>query len=180
MPTRSRPSSGAGSPSATTSSSEASRRLVRGVNENGVTPTLVIEFVVNLYVLPFLVEAVLLLIVLVSTGMQAVLNSDPSAADPPTREFIDGVLTVVGLFYLGFSLVLVFTDLAGFFTSEHAEEFFVGPALTLTLIPFLYAVAWLSRREQEHLRSKWLSPASRRSRASGRVTLLRQRRGMPS
>jgi hypothetical protein len=33
-------------------------------------------------------------------------------------------------------------------TRQHAEEFLVGPVLTITLLPFLYGAAWLSRREQ--------------------------------
>jgi hypothetical protein len=52
-------------------------------------------------------------------------------------------------------LVRVFTDFRGFWTRENAEDFLVGPALTLVLIPFLYAVAWYSQRELANLRKQF-------------------------
>ena len=52
-------------------------------------------------------------------------------------------------------LVRVSTDLGGFLTRENAEDFLVGPALTLALVPLLYAVAWYSRRELANLRRQF-------------------------
>ena len=41
-----------------------------------------------------------------------------------------------------------------------AEDFLVGPLLAVALIPFLVAVAWLSRHEQERFRARWRTAAS--------------------
>jgi hypothetical protein len=122
-----------------------------------VAATVVIEFVVNLYVLPFAAEAIVLLIALLSFAMRAALRTNPSTDDPLTRMFIEGLLVAVGLFYLAYFFIRVFTDLDEFLTRKNAENFLVAPVLTVALIPFLYLVAWLSRREQENLRKRWRS-----------------------
>jgi hypothetical protein len=49
------------------------------------------------------------------------------------------------------------SDLNGFLTGENAEDLLVAPALTLASVPFLYGVAWLSRREQENLGRRFRS-----------------------
>ena len=67
------------------------------------------------------------------------------------RLFIDLVLSLVGVVYLGYFALRLVNDLDGFFTRETAEDFLVGPSLTLALIPFMYAVAWLAQREQRAL-----------------------------
>jgi hypothetical protein len=43
----------------------------------------------------------------------------------------------------------------GFLTRENAEGFLVAQALTLAFVPFLYGVAWVSRREQANLRRRF-------------------------
>ena len=60
------------------------------------------------------------------------LSSRPSASTPDLLYFV----------------VQALGDLGTFFTRDNAEDFLVGPVLTITLLPFLYGVAWLSRREQ--------------------------------
>jgi hypothetical protein len=117
--------------------------------------TVVVEFVVNLYVLPFVFEAVILLIVFLSVGMQAVIENALTPSDPATRKAVEIVIGTVGTFYFVYFLVRVFTDLGGFWTKENAEDFLVGPALTLALIPLLYAFAWYSQRELANLRKQF-------------------------
>ena len=109
--------------------------------------TILVEFVVNVYTLPFVYELVLVAVVILFTGMEVVVRHDASA-DPRVRKFIEGVLVAVGLLYLGYFVGEALSDLDGFLTRENAEDFLVGPALTIALIPFLYVVAWLSLREQ--------------------------------
>ena len=43
------------------------------------------------------------------------------------------------------------TDLDGLLTRENGERLLVAPALTLAVVPFLYAVSWWSQREQRKL-----------------------------
>jgi hypothetical protein len=70
------------------------------------------------------------------------------------RGLIDGVLVAAGVLYLGYFFVRALGDLDSFLTRHRAEDFLVGPALTIALIPFLYALAWMSRREQDNLRKR--------------------------
>jgi hypothetical protein len=52
--------------------------------------------------------------------------------------------------YVGYFVIRALSDLDGFLTRENAEEFLVGPVLTLALIPLLLGTASLSRREQRN------------------------------
>jgi hypothetical protein len=117
--------------------------------------TLLVEFAVNLYTLPFVVEAVVLFIAILFVGMQTVIENGLTPVEPAVRKFIEIVIGAVGTFYFLYFLVRVFTDLGGFWTRENAEDFLVGPVLTFALIPFLYAVAWYSRRELASLRKQF-------------------------
>jgi len=115
--------------------------------------TVLIEFAANVYALPLAFELVGVIVVLLFVGMQVVAQHN-SSTPPPVRKLIDGVLVAVGVFYLGYFVIRVLGDLDGFLTRENAEDFLVGPALTLTLIPFLYVAAFVSRREQRNLRKR--------------------------
>jgi hypothetical protein len=116
--------------------------------------TLVIEFVVNLYVFPLVVEIVLVFLVLAFTGMQVIAKHDPKI-QAPTRKIIDGVLLGIGAVLLLTFAVSALSDLDGFFARETAEDFLVVPVLTVALIPFLYVVAWYSRRELDTIRKRF-------------------------
>jgi hypothetical protein len=114
----------------------------------------VIEFVVNLYVFPLLVELVVVCVVLAFVGMQVVAAHDPKI-EPIVRKVIDGVLIAIGLFFLGYFAVRAISDLDGFLTRENAERFLVVPALTVAFTPFLYLVAWYSQRELANIRKRF-------------------------
>jgi hypothetical protein len=129
------------------------RAFLRNVLRRVVAVTVLVEFVVNVYSLPFALELVGVLVVLLFVGMQVVSQHD-SSTPPPVRRLIGGVLVAVGVFYLGYFVIRVLGDLDGFLTRENAEDFLAGPALTLALIPFLYAAASVSRREQQNLRKR--------------------------
>jgi hypothetical protein len=123
------------------------RRILR----RALTFTIIIEFVVNLYVFPLIVEVPLVGLIFPFFGMQAVAQYEPKI-DARNRRVIDGVLVALGLFLLGSFVISALFDLDRLLTREMAERFFMVPALTLTFIPFLYAVAWYCRRELENLR----------------------------
>jgi hypothetical protein len=133
--------------------------FIRRVLKRIIGVTILIEFVLNLYVLPLAVEVIGVGIAVTFSMMQVVVQHDTSA-DPRVAKLIEGVLAAVGLFCFGYFALQVLGDLDGFLTRERAEDFVVGPALTVVLIPFLYAVAWWSRREKENLRKHWRSRAA--------------------
>jgi hypothetical protein len=117
--------------------------------------TIFIEFAVNLYALPFLVEAAGLFVVIAFVGMRAVIENGLTPADAATRKLIDVVLGSIGALYFVYFLARAFTDPGSFWSRQNAEDFLVGPVLTLALIPFLSAVTWYSRRELAKLRRQF-------------------------
>jgi hypothetical protein len=131
--------------------------LVRRAFKRVIAITVVVEFLVNLYVLPFAVEVVTSLVLLVFIGMQVVAEHDPTT-DPRVRTLIDAVLVLLGVVYLIYVVARAFGDLGGTFTRSNLENFLIGPGLTVALIPFLYGVAWLSRRDEENLSNRWRVP----------------------
>lgn len=116
--------------------------------------TVLIEFAVNLYVFPLLVEIVVVILLLAFYGMQIVAARDPNT-DAATLWFIKGVLIGIGAFLILHFAVEAIFDLHGFLSRENLERLLVVPAMTLAFTPFLYAVAWYSRRELANLRKQF-------------------------
>lgn len=142
---------------AVTEGAQSERVLLRKVVRRVVAVTLVTDFVVNVYALPFAIEVLCVFVLFAFAGMQAVAAHDTSMPHA-TRRFIDGVLGAVGVFYVGYFVIRALGDPDGFLTRENAEEFLIGPVLTLAFIPLLLGAAWLSRREQRQFRQRFQGP----------------------
>jgi hypothetical protein len=142
---------------AVTEGARSERAFLRKVIRRAVAVTVVTEFVVNVYALPFAIEVVCVFVLFVFVAMQAVVTHDTSTPHA-TRALIDAVLAAVGVLYVGYFVIRVLNDFDGFLSREHAEEFLVGPALTLALIPLLLVAAWVSRQEQRNLRKRFCVP----------------------
>jgi hypothetical protein len=112
--------------------------------------TIVIEFLVNLYVFPFVIELILMPIILLFVGLQVVAAYDPAQA--PVRKVIDGVVATIGFVLLVCAAVAASRDPSGLFTRENAETLLIAPALTFAFVPLLWAWGWISRRERTNLR----------------------------
>jgi len=121
------------------------RRLLR----RGLELTIVIEFLINLYVFPLAVELVLLPLVALFVLMQVVAKDDPSLSS--ARAPIDFVLMAIGAGLIIYAVESAATDPDGLFSRDHAERFLVGPVMTIALMPLLIAIAWWCRREQQNL-----------------------------
>ncbi len=134
------------------------RKLLRGA----LRLTILVEFLVNLYVFPLVVELLLVPLILLFIGMQVVAEYEADKA--PVRKVINGLLGTIGVGLMLYVVVRALGDLGGFWTRENAEDFLVAPVLTLALVPFLCLVAWVSKRELDNLRKRrsWpLTPATR-------------------
>lgn len=127
--------------------------FARRVFHKVVSVTVLIEFAANLYAFPLGVELVLVFLASLFVLMQAAAPAIPTML-PSVRTFVGRGIVGIGLVYLIYFLVRVFTDLDSFVTREHAEELLVGPVLTVSIIPVLYGLSWWSRREQENLRKR--------------------------
>jgi hypothetical protein len=66
-------------------------------------------------------------------------------------------LGAIGFVLLAYVAVSATRDLDDFLARETGEDFLVAPSLTVAVVPFLYGVAWASRREQENLRRRFRS-----------------------
>jgi hypothetical protein len=112
--------------------------------------TIFIEFLVNLYVFPLVVELILIPLLVLFGGMEAVAERDPKLA--PARRLIGFLLSVAGLVIVVHAVVSAIGDLAGLLTWEHLEEFLVPPVLTVVFVPFLFYVALWSTYELVFMR----------------------------
>lgn len=131
---------------AVTEAAATDARIVRQVVKRVFAATVLIEFIANLYALPVGYELVLVPLAFLLVAVRAI--GPTRGVDAQTLRFIDGLLVSVGLVYLVYFAVRALGDLGALFTRDNAEGFLVGPVLTIALLPFLYGVAWLSRREQ--------------------------------
>jgi hypothetical protein len=117
------------------------RKLFRRV----LKVTIFIEFLVNLFVFPLAVELMLIPLLVLFGGMQAVAEGDPKLA--PARNVIGFVLSVAGLVIVVHAVASAVGDPVGLLTWEHLEEFLVPPVLTVVFVPFLFYVALRSTYE---------------------------------
>jgi hypothetical protein len=126
--------------------------LLRMLLKQGLKLTIIVEFLVNLYVLPLAAELVLIPIALMFAGIEAIASNDPSLAS--ARRATNFVLTAIGLSLLLYAAVSALTDLDAFLTRENSEDFLVGPAMTVALMPLLCGIAAMVGWEMRNLRRR--------------------------
>jgi len=133
--------------------SASNPRWARTILRPALRLTLVVEFLVNLYVFPFGVEMALVPFVVVIVLVEAVAALDPAHA--PAQRFSSGVITTIGFCLLAYVLVKLISDLSGSLTRENAEDFLLAPALTLASFPILFVVVRLVRWDTAAVRRRW-------------------------
>lgn len=133
--------------------SASNRHWAREILRPALRLTLIVEFLVNLYVFPFGVEMVLVPLLVLVVLVEAVAGFDPSHA--PAQRFSSGVITAIGFGLLAYVLVSALSDLSGFLTRENAEDLLLAPALTLTSFPILFVVVRWVRWDTAAVRRRW-------------------------
>jgi hypothetical protein len=140
---------------AVTGAVPADHDFTRRILKRVISVTILIEFVVNLYVFPLAVEVIGVGIAVTFTLVKFVVEHDTSA-EPRVRKLAESVLVTVGFVYLGYVGLTALADLVdGAVGRQRVEELLVAPGLTIAVIPLLYIVAWWSRRDQERLRRRF-------------------------
>jgi hypothetical protein len=129
------------------------RDYAKGLVRKALRATIVIEFLVNLYVMPFAAELVFVPLVALFVVMQVVAANDPKLAN--VKKFLDRVLVVIGIGVMAWVIVTAATDLHGLITREHAEGLLLAPCFTLAFVPFLYGMWRWSRWDQERIMRRW-------------------------
>lgn len=109
-----------------------------------------VEFIVNLYVFPLVVE-ILLVPVLTVIAVFGVLPPETKGA-PGAKRFSEIVLAAFGIFLFLRFAVRVATDFGSFASSETLARFWLPPALTLAVLPFFYLLGVYMLYEQAFLR----------------------------
>jgi hypothetical protein len=114
--------------------------------------TIVIEFLVNLYVFPLALELILMPFFLLFLAMQVYLSYDPTPG--PVGPFVNVVLGLGGIFLMSYAIAAVIADPSRLFTRENVETLLVAPAFTVAFIPFVWMWGWISWREQRNIRRR--------------------------
>lgn len=126
---------------------------VKQIARKALRLTIIVEFLVNLYVMPLAVELVLVPLIALFVTMQVVSERDPSLA--ATKKVLDRVLMLIGFGLIAWVLLSASTDLHGLVTREHTEGLLIAPAFTLAFVPFLYALWRWRRWDQERGMGRW-------------------------
>jgi hypothetical protein len=113
-----------------------------------------IEFIVNFYVFALGVELVFVPVVGL-LGIVEVWNNGQATPDPRLARVTGGALAVLGWVVLVSVVVRIGLYPGDLLTRDTLERVFVVPALTISFIPFLYLIAYWSRRQQESIRRRF-------------------------
>lgn len=123
--------------------------FVARIIQRAIRVTLVIEFLVGIYVLPFTLEFVLVPLLAMLVGVQTLAERDPERVR--VRRFVVRVLVLAGTSVAIYTLVSAVTDLNNLLTTERGEALLLVPAFTLALAPLLYAITTWSRWDRERV-----------------------------
>ena len=115
--------------------------------------TILIEFLVNLYMFPFLVELIVVPLIVALVMAQVVAASD--AALTAVRKPVEWMLGLMGFFLLVHVAVEAIAGPPALLARENLETLLIAPALTVAYIPFLAVWAWIARWEEERLRRRF-------------------------
>jgi hypothetical protein len=107
--------------------------------------SVILEFVVNLYVFNIFVELILVPLVSLVAGMLVIADKKNEYAT--VKKVLNGVLIIAGLAMLIYALVHVFSDFKDFATIGNAKSFLLPIALTIAFLPFMYCLTLWARYE---------------------------------
>lgn len=97
------------------------------------------EFVLNLRPLGFVLELLVVPVLVLLFGTLAF--TETRRDDGHVRGFLQGLITAIGLFLLGYTIAGMVTDPQEFITYENLLEFLLPILLTAGFIPFVYGIA---------------------------------------
>jgi hypothetical protein len=107
--------------------------------------SVILEFVVNLYVFNIFVELILVPLVSLVAGMLVIAGKKNEYAT--VKKVLNGVLIIAGLAMLIYALAHVFGDFKQFATIGNAKSLLLPLVLTLAFLPFMYCLTLWARYE---------------------------------
>lgn len=121
--------------------------LIGGIFRNGFNIAVILEFFVSNYTFSIFVE-----LIIVPVAFFLVFISSPSKTDDPrarlAANFAKSALSWVGLFLLLRGIVIAVAQWGDFWSVQTAHSFLLPIALSITFLPFLWAV--LTHTAYEH------------------------------
>lgn len=123
----------------------------RTLLRRALSVTIVVEFIVNLHVFPLAVELAFVPLVAFFLMVDA-WNQSQSQANPRLMKFADRGQATIGWLVLLSVLLRIGLHPGDLITRDTLERLLVVPALAIAFIPFLYLVAWYSRRQVDAVR----------------------------
>ncbi len=101
--------------------------------------TVVIEFIVNLYVFNFWIELILVPVFAILGGVLGVSSSKPEYKQ--VESCLTRIFIVVGLLFLSYAIYNIIVDVHSFATINNFKEFLLPFVFTILFLPFIYMLA---------------------------------------
>lgn len=121
--------------------------------------TLILEFIVNLYVFPLIIEIILLPLITVPaimlTYIESIQNENYKQIQAPLRI----LLGLMGIFIVSFTMMQIVSSPKEFFTLANMKLIILPVALTALYTPFVYLLAVFSAYEAMFISLGSLYPA---------------------
>jgi hypothetical protein len=115
--------------------------------------TLILEFLVALYVFDLLLEVLLLPVLLGVATFAASVEDKPESAR--AKRLLDGVLVVFGLALVCHAVWSIATDFGTFWTFENLMRLVLPAGLTIAFLPYAYFLRVYIRQEQRRFDRRW-------------------------
>lgn len=118
--------------------------------------TAVVEFLTNFYSFNLIIELILVPITVLLAGMLVV--SKGSEKYLPAAKILNSLLSIFGIFLIGFTLYKLVGNFREFATIGTLTDFLIPPLLTLVFLPFVYLVAVYMNYETNFIALKFSIP----------------------
>ena len=115
--------------------------------------TLILEFVVAVFVFDLVVEVLLLPVLAVLVTLSAFMDDKPEYAQLKSR--LDIALGIFGFALIGHAIWSIATDFGAFWTFENLMRLVLPPALTIAFLPYAYFLRIYIRWEQRRFNRRW-------------------------
>lgn len=98
----------------------------------------VVEFVVVFYTFNLLVELIIVPVGVI-IGMMLPL-AEENEEHRVVEKFLTGLMTVFGIFMLGYAIFRIFLEPTDFFNDQTFKDFYLPPLLSILFLPYVYAM----------------------------------------
>ena len=117
---------------------------------DNIKVVVVVEFLVNFYTFPLVVELLLVPAITFLVLLLAVAEIDEKYA--AVRSLLQYALAAIGILFVGLAVRNLFSDSSEFIRWSTAQDFMTPPLLSLLFIPFLLGTYWYAAYERIHVR----------------------------